>query len=110
VPLWGYQVYFRYRRRRVSCPGCGVKVEQVPWATGKQKLTKAFKIHLAQWARRLSWKEVADVFQTSWDHVYQSDKFVVAFGIAHRNLGNIEAIGVDEVQHGKGHQYITLAY
>ena len=110
VPLWGYQVYFRYRRRRVSCPSCGVKVEQVPWATGKQKLTKAFKIHLAQWARRLSWKEVADVFQTSWDHVYQSVKFVVTFGMAHRNLDNIEAIGVDEVQHGKGHQYITLVY
>jgi len=110
VPLWGYQVYFRYRRRRVSCPSCGVKVEQVPWATGKQKLTKAFKIHLAQWARRLSWKEVSDVFQTSWDHVYQSVKFAVAFGMAHRNMDNIEAIGVDEVQHGKGHQYITLVY
>lgn len=110
VPIWGYQVYFRYRRRRVSCPSCGVKVEQVPWATGKQKLTKAFKVHLAQWARRLSWKEVAEVFETSWDHVYQSVKYVVAFGLANRDLENIQAIGVDEVQYGKGHQYITLVY
>ena len=30
VPLWGYQVYFRYHRRRVNCPTCGVKVERVP--------------------------------------------------------------------------------
>ena len=30
VPLWGYQVYFRYQRRRVNCKKCGVKVEQVP--------------------------------------------------------------------------------
>jgi len=110
IPFWGYQVYFRYRRRRVSCPNCGVKVEQVPWTTGKQKLTDALKIHLARWARRLSWKEVAESFQTSWDHVYQSVKFVVAFGMEKRELDNINAIGVDEVQYGKGHQYITLVY
>ena len=66
IPLWGYQVYFRYRRRRVNCSTCGIKVEQVPWTQGKQKLTDAFKIYLAQWARRLSWKEVAEVFHTSW--------------------------------------------
>ena len=110
IPLWGYQVYFRYRRRRVNCPHCGVKVERVPWTKGKQKLTDEFKLHLARWGRRLSWKEVADVFQSSWDHVYQSVKFVVAFGMANRELDNIKAIGVDEVQYGKGHQYITLVY
>lgn len=110
IPIWGYQVYFRYRRRRVNCTSCGVKVEQVPWAIGKQKLTKAYKLHLAQWARRLSWKEVAQVFQTSWDHVYQSVKYVVAYGLANRNLDKLQAIGVDEVQYGKGHQYITLVY
>ena len=110
IPLWGYQVYFRYQRRRVNCPYCGVKVEQVPWVQGKQKLTDTFKVYLAQWARRLSWKEVAEVFQTSWDHVYQSVKFVVEYGLSKRDLENIEAIGVDEVQYGKGHQYITLVY
>lgn len=110
IPVWGYQVYFRYRRRRVNCTNCGVKVELVPWTKGKQKLTDAFKLHLARWARRLSWKEVSEAFQTSWDHVYQSVKFVVSFGLANRDLDNIEAIGVDEVQYGKGHQYITLVY
>ena len=110
IPLWGCQVYFRYRRRRVNCKNCGVKVEQVPWAKGKQKLTDEFKLHLARWARRLSWKETSEAFQTSWDHVYQSVKFIVAFGLANRNLDNINAIGVDEVQYGKGHQCITLVY
>ena len=86
VPLWGYQVYFRYQRRRVDCSNCGVKVEQVPWATGKQKLTQAFKLHLAQWARRLSWKEVANIFQTSWNSVFRSVCMVVEFGLKHRNI------------------------
>jgi len=29
VPLWGIAVYFVYAMRRVDCPTCGVKVEQV---------------------------------------------------------------------------------
>ncbi len=35
---------------------------------------------------------------------------MVSFGLKNRDLDNIEAIGVDEVQHGKGHQDITLVY
>ena len=59
--------YFRYRMRRVRCPRCGVKVGRVPWAEGKSPQTKAYQLFLARWARRLSWKETAEAFRTSWD-------------------------------------------
>ena len=39
VPLWGIAVFFLYRMRRVACPRCGVKVERIPWAQGKNHLT-----------------------------------------------------------------------
>ncbi len=110
IPAWGYQVYFRYRMRRVDCNLCGVKVESVPWADGKRSLTKPYQQFLAVWARRLSWLEVARSFRTTWDHVYQSVKMVVEFGLQHRTMDNIKAIGVDEIQYGKGHQYLTLVY
>jgi transposase len=110
VPAWGYQVYFYYRKRRVNCHQCGIKVEQVPWADGKRQLTRPYQLFLANWAKRLSWMEVARSFSTSWDHVFQSVKWVVAYGLAHRSMGSIEAIGVDEIQYGKGHQYLTLVY
>jgi transposase len=32
-------VLFVYAMRRVECPACGVKVEQVPWCDGKNRLT-----------------------------------------------------------------------
>ena len=35
VPLWGLLVFFAYAMRRVDCPRCGVKVEQVPWAEAR---------------------------------------------------------------------------
>jgi len=110
VPLWGYPVYLRYEMRRVSCPRCGVKVEQVPWSAGKSPRTRAFEVFLARWARRLSWQEVADIFQTSWEQVYRSVGSVVTYGLAHRRLEGIQAIGVDEVQYRRGHQYLTVVY
>jgi transposase len=110
VPLWNIPVELKYHMRRVDCPECGVRVEQVPWAEGKAHTTKAFALFLAQWARKLSWKETARSFGSSWDTVYRSVKSVVAYGLEHRNLDGIEAIGVDEIQYGKGHKYLTVVY
>ena len=110
VPLWGIALYFCYVMRRVNCRRCGVKVESVPWCDGKNALTKAYQLFLARWARRLSWKEVADTFQTSWDSVFRSVRYVVEFGLKHRNLADIEAIGVDEIHYKKGQNYLTLVY
>jgi transposase len=110
VPFWGFLVLLLYRMRRVDCPTCGVKVEEVPWATGKHHLTKAYMLFLAHWARRLSWQETAVAFRTSWDKVCQAVEYVVAWGLEHRQFGTIKAIGVDEIQYAKGHKYLTLVY
>jgi transposase len=110
VPLWNIPVEFKYHMRGVNCPDCGVKVEKVPWADGKSHTTKSFQLFLAQWARKLSWKQTAKSFGSSWDTVYRSVKAIVAYGMAHRSLEGIEAIGVDEIQYGKGHKYLTVVY
>mgnify|MGYP000218077571 CR=1 FL=1 len=110
VPLWQIAVYFVYAMRRVNCPRCGVKVEQVPWCDGKNQLTTTYRCFLAGWAKRLSWKGVADAFGTTWQNVFRSVKHAVSWGLKHRKLDAIESIGVDEVQWQKGHKYLTLVY
>lgn len=110
VPLWGMAVFFLYRPRRVDCPACGVKVERVPWAEGKCRLTTSYRWFLASWAKLLTWQQVATVFHTSWQSVYRSVELAVLWGIAHRSLAGIKAVGVDEIQWQKGHKYLTLVY
>jgi hypothetical protein len=100
---------FVYAMRRVDCPACGVKVEQVPWCDGKNQLTTTYRWFLAGWAKRLSWKGVAEAFGTTWQNVFRSVKHAVSWGLAHRT-GGIESIGVDEVQWQRGHKYLTLVY
>jgi transposase len=110
VPFWGFMVVLLYGMRRVDCPRCGVRVEEVPWGIGKHQLTRAYMLFLAHWARKLSWKETAQAFRTSWDKVCQSVEYVVTWGLEQRQLGRIGAIGVDEIQYAKGHKYLTLVY
>ena len=110
IPLWNIPVYFHYTMRRVDCEECGVRVERIPWAEGKSPVTKPFALFLARWAKRLSWQETAKSFCTTWDTVFRSVKQIVEYGLKHRQLDGITAIGVDEIQYGKGHQYLTLVY
>ncbi|MCK4690338.1 MAG: ISL3 family transposase [Desulfuromonadales bacterium] len=111
VPLLGIPLFFLYSLRRVDCPRCGVKVEKIPWAEGKNHLTTTYSWFLARWARRLSWKEVADAFQTPWDNVFRSVKMAVAWGLKHRDLENVSAIGIDEIAwRKKGDKFLTLVY
>lgn len=110
VPLWQIAIFFVYAMRRVECANCGIKVEQVPWCDGKHSLTTTYRWFLAAWAKRLSWKGVADAFETSWQNVFRSVKHAVSWGLAHRDLEQVESIGVDEVAWQKGHHYLTLVY
>ena len=111
IPFWGFLVFLLYTMRRVDCRRCqAVIVEEVPWSDGKRTLTRAYMLFLARWARRLSWKETAEAFHTSWEKVFDAVEHVVTFGLKHRTLGQIDAIGVDEIQYAKGHKYLTLVY
>jgi transposase len=110
IPLWGFLVFLLYCRRRVNCGRCGVRAEDLPWSVGKHQGTTAYLLFLARWARKLSWTEVAETFHTSWDRVCEAVEYVVDWGLAHRTLETIRAIGVDEIQYAKGHKYLTLVY
>jgi len=111
VPLWGFRVFFRYSMRRVSCPKCKrVVVEMVPWSDGKSHFCNHYAAFLASWAKELSWKSVAEHFHTSWQTVCSAVEWVVDYGLTHRTIDMVSALGVDEIAWRKGHNYLTLVY
>jgi transposase len=113
VPLWGVVTWFLYAARRVHCPEHGVVVEHVPWSDGKRPVTIAMMCFLSRWARRLSWRETARAFGTSWECVYRSVQWFVEWGLAHRILEGIRAIGIDEIHWGRGkgaNAFLTVIY
>jgi transposase len=110
VPMWGMSVIFVYTMRRVNCPKCGVKIEQVPWAKGKTSTTIMYTWFLAHWAKMLSWSDTAKMFKTSWSTVFNSVEMAVEWGRNHLPLEHVSAIGVDEIKWQRGHKYLTVVY
>jgi transposase len=110
VPLWGIPVFFLYAMRRVDCLSCGVLVERVPWAEGKNHLTGTYAWFLAGWAKRMSWSDVAAAFRTTWENVFRSVEMAVQWGLQHRSLDGIESLGIDELYWSRRHQYLTVVY
>jgi transposase len=113
VAPWLIPTTFFYTPRRVRCAVHGVRVEAMPWSEGKRPWTRAMMVFLARWARRLSWKETAEAFDVSWEAVYRSVAWIVEWGLAHRELTGITAIGVDELHWRKGKlsaNFLTLIY
>src|SRR4051812_33131007 len=108
IPFWGFLVFLLYSMRRVDCRRCqAVVVEEVPWGDGKRTLTKAYMLFLARWARRLSWKETAEAFHTSWDKVFDAVEHVVTWAwstVCSARLTPSESTKSDT----KGHKYLTL--
>ena len=110
VPIWGIPVVLIYAMRRINCPSCGVTVEGVPWADGKNHACTVYRLFLARWARLLAWTQVARIFGTSWGVVYRSIEWVVEYGLKHRDLSNVRSIGIDEIAVWSRHRYLTVVY
>jgi transposase len=111
VPLWAIPVTLVYAPCRVTCPRCkSIHVERMSWAAGKKRLTRAFAVVIATWAKSLPWQQVARQFHCSWGTVAAAVAYVVDFGMARRDLSSITHIGIDEISRQKGHVYLTNAY
>lgn len=112
VPLWGIAVFFAYRMRRVNCETCGVKVEWLPWADGKQRSTITFLWFLAMWAKRLSWKETGELFGANWKTVFRAVRMAVEWGRENLSISTVRAIGVDEIcwRPRQKDKFATLVY
>lgn len=111
VPLWGIPVCIQYRPARVKCPRCGkVRVEAMPWSQGKCRLSVGFIWLIAAWAKLLPWDVTADKFDVHWNTVASAVRQAVAYGVEHRDLGEVLYIGVDELSRKKGHVYVTNVY
>ena len=110
VPLWGIPVTLVYAPRRIQCPHCGIKVEEIPWTQGKSPLSLPLSMVLATWAKIVAWKVVGQLFGFHWNTVRKAVKDVVEYGLKHRDLDNLLYIGIDEISRKKGHVYHTQVY
>lgn len=111
VPLWGIDVTISYAPARVDCKCCcKVRVESIPWSQGKCRLSTGLIWLLSAWCKLLPWDQVAQLYGVHWNTVAAAVNQAVAYGLAHREMGGVLYIGIDEISRRKGHVYVTNVY
>jgi transposase len=110
VPMWGFSITLVYAPRRVKCPDCGIRVEEIPWTKGKSPISLPLTVVLATWSKILAWNVVGQIYGFHWNTVRKAVKDVVDYGLENRDLSGLLYIGVDEISRKKGHVYHTQVY
>jgi transposase len=108
LDLAGMLVQLRYDTRRVDCPRCGVKVEQLPWAETSAWFTRPFEDHVGYLAQRCDKTAVSSMMRVAWDTVGAIIQRVVARHQKRDPLKGLTVIGVDELSYRRHHEYITV--
>ena len=95
------------RLRRLYCPGCGDLPEQVEWARGGARYTRDFDDLVAFLAQQMSQTQVTRLMRIGWETVGKIVTRVVAEKLPAGRLDGLELIGVDEVNYGADHKFLT---
>lgn len=104
----GTKVWLRAEIRRVDCPDCGVRTEQIPWARPGSRFTTEFEDTVAWLAQRTAKSTVAELMRCSWESVDRIVTTVVAEHLDDTRFDGLRHLGVDEIAYRSGHRYLTV--
>ncbi len=108
LALGRYSIWLSYAPQRVDCPRCGVRVEQVPWATPQSRFTRDFEEMVAYLAQGTDKTKVAKLMGISWVTVGSIVERIVDARLDPERLEDLRRIGVDEFSYRKRHRYLTI--
>ena len=69
LDVFRVQCILRCEIRRVCCPACGIRGEQVPWARAGSRFTRAFEDTCVWLARSAPKSRVAELLRVDWASV-----------------------------------------
>lgn len=108
LDLASHRLWLVYDIRRLHCPDCGVRTEEVPWSRPGARHTRDFEDTVLWLAARTDRTTVATLLRCAWDTVTAIINRTVDELLDERRLGEIYRIGVDEICYRHPHKYLTI--
>lgn len=109
VPLGSAKTYLEMKVQRVRCRVCGaVKQEEVDFAKGKRRHTKAFANMVIDLSRFATIQDIAWFLGVSWDVVRNIQMEFLQKEYGNIDLSKLRFISIDEFATHKGRVYKTI--
>ena len=102
------RLWLVYEIRRLDCPDCGVRTEELPWARPGARHTRDFEDMVLWLAQRTDRTSVATLMRCAWETVTAIINRGVAELLDARRLNTLYRIGVDEICYRHPHRYLTI--
>lgn len=109
VPLGCAKTYLEMKVQRVQCRDCGaVKQEDIDFAKGKRRHTKAFANMVIDLSRFATIQDIAWFLGVSWDMVRNIQMEFLQKEYGDVDMSNLRFISIDEFATHKGQVYKTI--
>jgi transposase len=108
LPILDAETRLLVHRRRVLCPRCGPKLEELPWLGRYQRTTRRMARSVASLCKVLPVKHVAEFYGLDRKTVRRIDKAYLEETVGPPELGEVEVVAMDEFAIQKGHRYATV--
>lgn len=108
LALGRMKLWLEYAPRRVDCPDCGVRSEEVSWAEPTSRFSETFEEMVAYLAQGTDKTQVTRLQGISWTTVGSIVSRVVERRLDHSRLTGLRRIGVDEFSYRRRQRYLTV--
>lgn len=108
LPVFDANTWLLVHRRRLVCPQCGPKREQLSWLDRYSRHTNRLVDSVARLCDVMSIKHVAEYFSLAWSTVKDIHKRHLKKKLGPVDLSNVELLAMDEFAIQKGHRYATV--
>ena len=102
------RLWLVYEIRRLNCPACGIRTEELPWARPGARHTRDFEDMVLWLAQRTDRTSVSTMMRCAWETVTVIIHRGVAELLDERRLHDLYRIGVDEICYRHPHRYLTI--
>ena len=102
--------YLHARIPRVDCPEHGVQSVTVPWAEPNSRFTLLFEAHAitVMTSTGTTVSGACQLLRLGWKQACEIRKRAVERGLARRSQAEVDYLGIDEKNFGKGHDYVSV--